>query len=372
MNDQNPIKAARPYFPEDDVREIASDMMDILASGRLILGPRLKSFEENFAKYVGTRYALGFSSCTAALEVAMRFFDVANSNVVVPTNTFVACPNSIVFAGGRPSFSDIEPDTYSMSLASAKAKLDNSTRGVMAVHLGGLPVKDIYGIRDMCKEDGLFLIEDCSHAHGASIDGKKVGSIGDAGCFSLIATKIITSGLGGMMTTSNEELYEFAKNLRDSASGKSPSISGMASDWMMSEFSAAIGMRQLHRLDGFLEKRREIAGMYMEQLGEIDGVGFHVPQKNVSQSYYKFLATIDKNIDKNALLAKAKSQGIEMGTLYEIPCHMQPLYNGMGFRPSECPQAEELLRHQIALPMHVGLTEGEIGRVTSFIREETA
>ncbi len=364
------ITSARPYFDQESIAKILSDVENILESGILILGPYAQKFEESFAKYTGTKYALAVSSCSAALEISMRFFELKNSEVIVPTNTFIATPNSVIFAGGKPVFADITPGTYNISSTTVMDKFTQNTKGVIAVHLGGLPILDINNIQEFCKEKDLFFIEDSSHAHGASIDGKKVGSIGDVGCFSLMATKVITSGLGGMITTDNQELYEYASTVRNSASGRFTEINYFASNWMMSEITAAIGLQQLEHLDEFLKTRNKIAEKYMKGLEDINKISFFKPPSNVNHAYYKFLATLDKNIDKKNLIAKAKNEGIQLGSLYEIPCHLQSTYQKLGYTMGECPVAEEGLLHQISLPMHVQLTDEDVERVVSFLKEE--
>ena len=363
------IRGARPYFSDTDINDILSDVKGVLETGNLMLGPYTAKLEEKFASYVGTKYAVATSSCTSALEIAMRFFELRSSEVIVPTNTFIACPNSVIFAGGRPVFSDIDPQTYCTTLENVIKKQSNKTRGVMAVHLGGLPLNDIRAMHELCEKKEMFLIEDCSHAHGAMIDGAKVGSIGDVGCFSLMATKVITSGLGGMLVTNNKDIYEYALETRNSASGRVSPIRRIASDWMMSEVTAAIGVRQFDNLEKILEVRRAIAQRYKEGLSNLKNVTFYEPPSNVRQTYYKFLATLGKGADKAKVISEAKSVGIEIGSLYETPCHMHPLYQNMGYKIGECPVAEESLKHQIALPVHVKITDEDTELINQFMKE---
>ena len=364
------IRSARPYFSEQDISEIKEAVGRILDSGVLILGPYVEELEKKFAHYIGVKHALALSSCTSALEVAMRYFNVNGYEVIVPTNTFIACPNSVVFAGGKPAFADIDPNTYSVNIETVFKKTSDKTKGIMAVHLGGLPIEDIRAIKEECEKKSLFLIEDCSHAHGATLNGKKAGSFGDVGCFSLMATKIITSGLGGLLTTDDDSLYEYALTLRNSASGKSCNFEYIASDWMMSEISAAIALKQLGNIERYIDARNSLALRYKEHLGSIKELSFHEPSSKIRQTNYKFLATLDKNVVKDKLVSSARKKGIEIGTLYEKPCHMQPIYQKIGCKAGDCPVSEEALKHQIALPMHVKLNDNDIETVCSFLRNQ--
>jgi len=248
------IPGAKPYI--EDIQEITKDIKRVLESRRLILGPYTRRLEEMFREYIGVKYAIATSSCTSALEIVLRYINVNNKEVIVPANTFIACPNSVIYAGGKVIFADTNKDSFCIDYKDVLKKITPKTKAVMAVHLAGLPVPEIFAIRALCKKKKIFLIEDASHAHGAVIDGRKVGSIGDFGCFSLYPTKIMTSGVGGLITTNNRELADFAKSVRHHGQGESlDRIVNFGNDWLMDELSAVLGVYQLKRLEINVSKR---------------------------------------------------------------------------------------------------------------------
>ncbi len=364
------VPTTRPYFSADDIAKVKRAAENILASGRLIMGPYTKEFENKFAAYIGTKFAIGTSCCTSALEIVLRYINIKDGEVLVPTNTFVACPNSVVYAGGKPVFVDAEKETFCLDIEDMKEKINKNTKAIMAVHIGGLPVPQINAIRDICSDKGIFLIEDASHAHGASIDGKRVGSIGDAGCFSMLATKIITTGAGGVITTNDEKLNGFAMSLRyhGGIGANLDKIVNFGNDWLMSEIDALLGICQLERLEEMLEKRSLIAEAYYRNFKGFEGISFFPPPRNVKHGYYKVLAMLEKNIDREELrrIAKEKYE-IEIGALYPIPCHMQPIYSQEG----TCPVAEEIMPHQISLPVFFEMSEEQIQYVSDSLKSIT-
>ena len=228
------ISGARPYFHDDDVPQVLARLEEIIRGGRLIFGQNTREFEESFRQYVGVEHAVSVSSCTAALEITMRFFGVQGREVIVPTNTFAACVAAIKYAGGIPVLADMDPETFCLETADVLSRINENTAGVIVVHIAGLIDPDIDGLREVCRERGLFLIEDPSHAHGASIDDRRAGSLADAACFSFYPTKVMTTGTGGMITTNNPDLAEYARSLRHHGQGKSlEQIVNFGSDWCM-------------------------------------------------------------------------------------------------------------------------------------------
>ena len=364
-----------PFFEDDDIEAISEDVKEILRSKRLALGPYTKRFEEKFAEYIGTDYAVAVNSCTAALQISLMYIGVKGKEVLVPTNTFVACPNTVIYSGGKPVFVDINKDTFCMDVDDLESKINDNTKAVMAVHLGGLPIPEMNRIRDICRDHNLHLIEDCSHAHGAMIDGKKVGSISEAGSFSLFATKIMTTGVGGMLTTDDPKLARYAEELRHQGGlgspGKIESFDKFGYDWMMSEMTAAIGIHQLDKLEKQLERRNAIARKYRDALRKMDGIELIPNYDNIRNSYWRFIVKLDPSIDRDKLKDTLRSNyNIEAGMLYPLPCHLQPLYLNMGHREGECPVVEEELKKQLTLPINSYMTDEEISYVLEALDEE--
>ncbi|HET6457695.1 MAG TPA: DegT/DnrJ/EryC1/StrS family aminotransferase [Nitrosopumilaceae archaeon] len=367
------ISSAIPFFEDADIEKISDDVKIILKSKKLVLGPYTKKFEDLFSKYIGTKYGIAVSSATAALEIVLSYCDVKDAEVIIPCNTFIACPNTVLYAGGKPVFADMNPNTFCLDIDDVKRKITSKTKVIMVVHLAGLPEPEMDNLAKICKERNIFLMEDCSHAHGAEFNGKKVGSLGIGGCFSFFATKIIPTGTGGMITTDDEKLQEFAEAFRHQGGiggeGRIEVFDKFGYDFMMSEITAALGINQLEKLEKHLEKRRMIAAQYERELAKIDGVKC-LPNTNPTHSYWKFITVLDKGIDRNKVRSILREQYfIDAGILYPTLCHLQPVYQNLGYREGECPVAEEVMKHQLTLPVNPFMTEEDVIYVTESLNK---
>ncbi|MCL5948895.1 MAG: aminotransferase class I/II-fold pyridoxal phosphate-dependent enzyme, partial [Candidatus Bathyarchaeota archaeon] len=187
------ISGSSPYFSDESLNDILSDLRLMFKSGRLTDGPYAQIFEKEFADYNNVKYAVSVNSGTAALDVALRCLQLQGREVIVPTNTFVSTPNSVLFAGGKPVFADMNDDSLGIDVEDVKRKVTSKTTGVIVVHIAGLICPQINELKQFCDEKDLFLLEDCAHAHGAMVNGQKAGTFGDAGCFSFYPTKVMTS-----------------------------------------------------------------------------------------------------------------------------------------------------------------------------------
>lgn len=351
------IQTARPYF--HDKKSIHRAIGRILGSGRLMMGEYCRLFEKGFARYTGTRFAVALNSCTSAMEITLRYLSVKGHEVIVPTNTFIATPNAVVYSGARPVFADIEAETFCLDPEDLKKRITHKTKAVILVHIAGLIAPGYEEIKKICRERGLFLIEDCAHAHGASYRGRKAGSLGLAGCFSFYPTKIITTGTGGMLTTDDAGLDSFARSLRLHGAGKGLSdIVRFGNDWFMDEFRAAIGFFQLRELEDKLRARRRIAKEYQGLLRGKTYLSVYEPPVGIRHAYYKFPVLLDRKVNvrqlKDTILAR---YGFELESLYDPPCHLQPIYRGQSGR---LPVAEDVLKRQVTLPMHPLLSRQQL------------
>jgi len=367
------IPAAKIYFPEEDRKELLRQIDEILASGQLTLGKYTKEFEERFAAYVGTKYAIAVNSGTSALEISLRALDVKGHSVIVPTNTFFATPASVIHAGGEVIFADVT-ENLCIDPESVKENIRKDTKGIIVVHIGGIVAPQIKEIKEICEDHGLFLIEDAAHAHGSTLDGKKAGSFGDAAAFSFYPTKVMTSGEGGMITTDDEKIYRRALVFRDQ--GKAGFYGNvhveMGYNWRMSEIHAAIGLSQFARLEEFIEDRRRIAKVYDEELKKIDKVTPIKIPPNVKSNYYKYVALLDDGIDRADIKKELKEKyGVNLsGEVYELPCHLQPIFKDLyGFKGGEFPVAEDICKRQICLPVFATMTEEQAKYVIDSLRE---
>jgi perosamine synthetase len=366
------IMGARPYFHEEDMPEILERLGSVLRGGRLILGPNTKELEESFRRRVGTEHAVCVSSCTAALEITLRFFGVRDREVILPTNTFAAVVNAVVYAGGHPVLAETDPHTFNLDTDDALRRINERTAGIILVHTAGLISPDLDRLRQTCRARNLFLLEDGSHAHGASINGRHAGSLTDAACFSFYPTKIMTTGTGGIITTDESSLAAYARSLRHHGQGTSlEDITNMGSDWCMNELSAVLGIYQLKRLGENVEHRRRVAGWYREQLREIDWIEIPAYSDHVRHAYYKLPVLLAEGIDKHRLQAiLLEEEKIEIGSIYDPPCHLQPVFQKkFGWHAGLFPQTERILSRQTCLPMHALISEDDVEGVVAVLKQ---
>ncbi len=362
----NLIRSSQPFFPREDIAAITQDITKVLEDGQFRNAKNAATFESMIAKYIGIDDAVAFDSDSSAYETALRYFDIAGGEVVVCTNSFISVPNSVVVAGGKVVFADINADTLSMDPNSLRQNISQRTRGVIVTHIAGFPNPHLKEIMEICREHSLFLIEDATHAIGASLNGKKVGGFGDAAVFAFTPTKVLTTGEGAMLITANAELGEFAKRYRFYGSGVGKTnFVDLGRHMVLPEISAILGIYQLKRLDEFIIRRNEIAAQYDKALQRI-GVGKVIKnQPGFLSSYYKYPLILDSTIDKPNFTKRLQDFGIETGNVFYPPCHLQEVYKKRGaFSYGPLSVAETVLSRTITLPMYIGLTDENVEFVT--------
>jgi dTDP-4-amino-4,6-dideoxygalactose transaminase len=359
------IFSSLPYFPDASLRGILEDIKKVLESGRLTDGPFAQEFERKFAEYNKINYAISVNSGTAALDVALRYFKLAGREVIVPTNTFVSTPNTVLSAGGKPVFADMKAETLCLDIDNVKRKLSPRTAGVIVVHIAGLVCPQMNELKELCNEKGLFLLEDAAHAHGAMFDGKMAGTLGDAGCFSFFATKVMTSCEGGMITTNNNELAETARCLRNIGQNAQRQAVMLGYNWRLNEIAAVVGTHQLDYLEKFVIKRNKVAKWYEEALSNVEGITLFKTPSNIRHSYYKYPVKLADGIEREKLGFLLKERyGIETGHVYYPPCHLQPFYmQNFGTGIGDLPVAEKVLNQVLCLPMHYEVTEENVAYI---------
>jgi dTDP-4-amino-4,6-dideoxygalactose transaminase len=356
------ISAALPYFSDESIESILADMAQMLRSGKLTDGPFSLEFEQQFATYTNAKYAVAVNSGSAALDVALRHFKLQGKEVIVPTNTFVSTPNSVVFAGGKPVFADMDPDTLCINIEDVKRRVTPKTAGVIVVHIAGLICPQIQELQEFCKEKELFLLEDSAHAHGATLKGQKAGTFGDVGCFSFYPTKVMTSCEGGMILTQDRELSEDARCIRTCGQNAERQMVMLGDNWRLSEPAAIVGLHQLKHLEEFLLKRNQIADCYAKTLADVEGISLFKAPANSRHSYYKYPLKLAEGIDRQKAVGILKEKfGIETGHIYYPPCHLHPYYRAtFGTQMGDLPVAERALGQVMCLPMHYQITEQNI------------
>jgi perosamine synthetase len=360
------IAAAKPRFPQEDLEEILPAIEAILKSGRLILGQHTQRLEEAFRNYVGAEHAVAVSTCTAALQIAFRYHQVQGREVILPTNNFIGVVSAVLHEGGIPVLADMDPGTFCMDLEDALARITPRTAGIVVVHIAGRVDPGIDRLREACDERGLFLIEDASHAHGAAIGGRKAGSLAETACFSFYPTKIMTTGTGGMITTRNPRLAEFARSLRHHGVGSNlDDVVNLGNDWCLAEINALLGTYQLKRLDENVAHRNRLVDLYRRRLGNEEWLAIPSHPMNVRHAYYKFPVLLREDMERDRFRRMLWTDfAIENGAIYDPPCHLQPvLRQRFGFAEGMFPKAEATLKRQICPPMHSALSAEDVDTV---------
>ena len=356
-------------FPPEDRAEIAAAVAEILASGALTLGPYTGRFEAAFAAAHDAAHAVATSSGTAALNIALQVAGVAGRDVVVPANTFYATAAAVLQAGGRPVFADVELGTLALSRATVAAALTPGTAAVVHVHIGGMISPDITGLRALCDERGVALIEDAAHAHGSTLDGRFAGSFGVSAAFSFYPTKVVTSGEGGMVVTAAEHVAEEAKIYRDQGKGAFTANHHvrLGSAWRMSELHAVTGLVHLRRMDEFITRRREVAAAYDKAMAGLDGLTPLAEPPGSRGNFYKYIVLLPPGTDRAAVKQELSGRfGIRLsGEVYDLPLHQQPVLAEYAGPP--LPVAEEIASRHVCLPVHSDMTDAEVDEVLTAI-----
>jgi perosamine synthetase len=364
-----PIPFFKPYFPERSRAEVLSGISGILESGVLIDGDFTKAFEEEFAELVGTKYAVALNSCTTAMQVCLQYVGVNGHEVLVPSGSFVTDINVVSWAGGSPVLVDMNPETLAFDLVDLERKCTSQTKAVIWVHLTGNISTEYLAIQEFARSKGLFLVEDSAHAHGAVIDGQTAGSLGDGGCFSFYPTKVMTAGSGGMLTTNDRDLAEYAQKVR--FHGKNPKtgeVTEVGNNWYLDEIRACVGLRQLRDLPQNLERRREIAKRYTTALSNRNGIrALPIPESSLP-SYYQYAVYLAPELDAKALQKVLKAKhGVPTKNIYR-PTHEEPIFKDLN--DGTLGATEATLHQSMCLPIYPDLTDAQADEVVAALLEE--
>jgi len=367
------IPFSKPFFTGESLKEINAKIEEILQTGWLTSGAIVEEFEKMFADFVGTKYAVALNSCTAALHTILLGLGVKNGDeVIVPSDTFVATANSVLYVGAKPVFADSDLETFNISPEDIQRKISKKTKAILLVHLAGNPC-DMEEIWRLAEDNKLLLIEDSAHAHGAKYKGKNCGMLGEAAAFSFYPTKIITTAEGGMVTTDSEALAEKVKIIRNhgrAAYGPSQIIE-LGFNYRLSEIHAAIGLNQIRHIHDFIEQRNMLASVYSQRLTRIPWLKPQRIDDGNECSYYAYIVRLTGQapMSRDALADHLKKNGIATSILYH-PVHLQPFYvRQLGCREGDLPVAEELGKNSLALPLYNGMRIEDAIRVVETIED---
>lgn len=355
------IPIAKPIITNEELMAIE----DVFKSGMLAQGKIVNEFENKFSEYTEVKNSIAISNGTVALDLTLKVLGIKNGDEVITTPfTFIATANAILYQRARPMFVDINEKTFNINPDNIIDKITQNTKAVIGVHLFGHPF-DVKAIQDICEDHKLLLIEDCAQAHGAEYQERKVGSFG-TGCFSFYPTKNITTGEGGMITTSDNDTTDLCRLLRNHGQSSKYFHTILGYNYRMTDIQAAIGIVQLKKLDEFNKKRIQNAE-YLNENIDIEGIITPYRKNNVKHVYHQYVITIDENIiNREKLIRYLISKGIGSAIHYPVPIYKQPLYQKLGFKEN-CPITERLANTVLSLPIHPSLKEEDLKNIANTI-----
>lgn len=365
------IALSRPTFGEEEVEAVREALESGWVAGQ---GPRGRLLEERFADLCGTEHAIAVANCTAALHLALLARGVGTGDeVLVADYTYPATGHSVCYTSGTPVFVDVRPDLWTIDPDAAAAAVTERTVGIIAVDAFG-QCADYDELQAIADRHGLFLIEDAACGVGSRYKDRAAGSLADIACFSLHARKGITSGEGGVVTTSDAAAAETVRKLScfgvESALSRStstglpvPVFEALGYNYKLSDIQAAVALVQLGRLDDLLARRRTIARHYEELLGDHERVQTPVHAPDREHSWQSYVVTLGPDVPRGDVAAKLRASGIgvNIGT---FASHVQPVYG----TTTNCPVSRDVFERHLAIPMHANLAETDVERVASELR----
>lgn len=366
------IPVYKPFLGKEEREYVISALSCGEISGSL--GEYIHEFEQGFANYSGCSHGVAVSSGTSALHLALASIGISDRDeVLVSSFTSMATFFAVLYQHAKPVPIDIEPDTLNINPALVEERITENTKAILVVHVYGHPV-DMNPILKTARKHNLYVIEDCAEAHGALYKGKKVGSLGDVGCFSFYANKIITTGEGGMLTTNNAEIAEKARSLKSLAFGLSNRFmhEDIGFNYRMTNLQAAIGCAQLKKIDKIIDKKREIAHYYEEFLKDVPGLQLPIEKKFARNVYWMYHIVVHKEkfgCARDTIIKKLKDCGVETREAF-IPYNMQRIFIKKGWvKNDECPISNYVGKNGFYLPSSPLLKKYEINYIVNQMKE---
>ncbi len=359
------IPVARPAIGQDEISAVTA----VLESGMLAAGERVAEFERNFADYCGTTHAVAINNGTAALHAALLAADIGQGDeVIVPSFSFFATASAVSMTGAKPIFVDVNEQTFNIDPAQVENQINPKTKAVIGVHLFGQPF-DAQGIKHVCESHNLTLIEDAAQAQGAMFNGEKTGALGHMGCFSFYATKNMTTGEGGMVTTSEKALNERLRLLINHGQSEKYLHTRLGYNYRMTDVAAAIGLVQLKKLEKFNTRRRKNAEYYDTHIS-VKGLITPAVAQGMHHVYHQYVIrlTDDFPMKRADFMEYLKLKGIGTAVHYPIPIHHQPVY-ARANEPDSCPVSTRLASSVLSIPVHPLLDQKELAYICDAINK---
>jgi perosamine synthetase len=364
----------RSVLGEEEISAVA----EVMRSGWVTLGPKTAQFEQEYAKFIGSKHAIGLNSCTAALHLALAVWEFPQgSEVLLSTINFISAPHAALYNNLMPVFVDVNEDNLSMDINDLRRKITPKTKAIIATHLGGTPC-DMDAIMQVAKEHNLVVVEDVANAVGGSYKGKMLGSIGHIGCHSFEGKKNIITGDGGMLTLNDDGHNEKLRRVRWLGINKDTwkrfsekqgsyswyyEVSELGYKYNMNDIIAAIGLVQLGKLPGIAKAKLTMVNGYNEKLQGISWLKTPPVPKDVDPSYWLYIVKVE---DRDGFMSHLEERGITTGVHF-MPMHMHPLYK----QDAKTPVADRVWEGIVSLPLFVGMTAEDQDYVVEAIRSFT-
>lgn len=378
------MKDFLPFHRSDVGDEEVAEVVDVLRSGWLTTGPKVREFEREFAAMVGAEHAIAVNSCTAALHLALEAAGIREGDeVLVPTMTFAATAEVVTYFKAKPVLIDCVPDTLNLDPDLIEAAITNRTRAIIPVHFAGHPC-DLKPIQSIAQVHNLRVIEDAAHALPARYHGKMIGGISDATCFSFYATKNITTGEGGMITTNNGEwaarmrmmsLHGLSRDAwnRYSAQGSwYYEILSPGFKYNLTDIAAALGLAQLKKCERFWKGRERYAALYQEGFQGVPEIFCPTSAPHVQHAWHLYVIQLNLEllkVGRDEFIRQLQEAGVGC-SVHFIPLHLHPYHRDMGgYRPEDLPVSSKVFKRIVSLPLYSKMSEGEINRVIDTVRD---
>ncbi|MDG6959383.1 MAG: DegT/DnrJ/EryC1/StrS family aminotransferase [Nitrososphaerota archaeon] len=355
------IPVNKPIIGEEEKKAV----LDVVSSGMLVNasyegGAKVREFEGKVKGLVGTKHVIAVNSGTAALHSVLMALGIKRGDeVIVPSFTFLATANVVLACGAKPVFVDIKED-YNMDPAAFRKAVTRKTRAVIPVHVYGYPA-DMDEIREVAASRSIRVVEDAAESLGATYHGTQTGKLSDAGCFSLYATKVVTSGEGGAISTDDDELADKLRLVRNHGQVHGYDSKHLGFNYRMPEMCAALASVQMDKLDGFLRARAKNAKRLGERIAGVKGAKFTQDAEGRAHVFYLYTLRLRRNRDK--VQQAMGAAGVAAAVYWPTPVHRTPLYRKLGYAGKRLPMTDDSAKHVLSIPVHPGLTPEEVEKV---------
>ena len=358
------IPIAKPLIDENEKENV----LEVMDSGMLACGQYVKDFEEEFASYIGTDFGNATTSGTTGLHVALKAAGIEEGDKVLTTPfTFIASSNAILYCGAEPVFVDVDPDTFNIDPQKMREALEANPeiKAAVIVHLYGLSC-EMNHIMELVEEYDIKLIEDCAQSHGAKYEDDTVGTFGDTAVFSFYPTKNMTTGEGGIVLTGDKEIDKKCNMLIKHGSSERYQHEILGYNYRMTNIAAAIGLKQLEKLDQFNNKRQENAEFLTKNLKDLDWLETpYVPEER-EHVFHQYTLKVD---NRDEFVEYLEENGVGYGIHYDCPAYRQPLYKKMGYDDYSLPVTERLVEKVVSIPVHPALSDADLKKIVRVIRD---